>query len=178
MSRKLIELEDYSITDAGETVVTRDFLVKKALSGEPLEGYLAEFHEDIKLYNYRQPDAPIRFWEEGDPEGPPEGSYQWIIPKEYQDLDVYTYVLEKFVEMELEGEEYEERIAYELREMEERGFFPFIRCIIHVLDVFRKNEVVWGVGRGSACASLLFYVIGATKIDPILYEIPIEEFLK
>lgn len=178
MSKKLIELEDYSITDTGETVVTRDFLVKKALSGEPITGYLAEFHEDIKHYNYRTPDAPIQFWEEGDLEGPSEETYQWIIPQEYQDIDVMSYVLEKFVEMGLEGEDYVNRIEYELVEMEKRGYFPFIRCIIYVLDTFRKNAVVWGVGRGSACASLLFYVIGATKVDPIEYEIPIEEFLK
>ena len=178
MSKKLIELEDYSITDAGETVVTRDFLVKKALSGEPITRYLAEFHEDIERFNYRSPDTPIQFWEEGELEGPSEETYRWIIPQEYQDIDLWEYVLEKFMEMGIEGEEYEERIAYELSEMEKRGFFPFIRCIIYVLDVFRKNEVVWGVGRGSACASLVFYVIGATKVDPIEYEIPIEEFLK
>ena len=178
MSQKLIELEDYSITDTGDTVVTRDFLVKKALSGEPLEGYLAEFHEDIKRYNYRNPDSPIPFWEEGELEGPSEESYEWTIPQEYQELNVWDYVLEKYMEFGFEDDAYENRIAYELSEMEKRGFFPFIRCIIYVLDTFRANGVVWGVGRGSACASLLFYVIGATKVDPIEYEIPIEEFLK
>ena len=178
MSRKLIELEDYSITDAGETIVTHDFLVKKALSGEPLTGYLAEIHDDIKRYNKRNQETPISFWEEGDPEGPPAQSYQWIIPQEYQDIDVMAYVIEKMEERGLDAEEYTDRIAYELAEMERRGYFPFIRCIIYVVDMFRKHGVVWGVGRGSSCASLLFYVIGVNKVDPIQYDIPIEEFLK
>ena len=178
MSRKHIILEDYSITDAGETVVTHDFLVKKALSGEPLTGYLAEVHEDIKRYNKRNQDAQIQFWEEGDPEGPPAESYRWVIPQEYQDIDVIDYVLEKMEERGLDGEEYITRIDYELREMSKRGYWPFIRCIIYVVDTFRKNGVVWGVGRGSSCASLVFYVIGVNKVDPIEYDIPIEEFLK
>lgn len=178
MSTKLIELEDYSITDAGETVVTHDFLVKQALSGEPFDGYLAEAHADIERYNKRCPETPIQFWEEGEVEGPAATCYQWIIPKEYQKLDVRSYVLEKFMEKGLEGEEYEDRIVYELAEMEQRGYFPFIQCIIYVIDTFRKNGVVWGVGRGSSCASLLFYVIDVNRVDPIEYEIPIKEFLK
>ena len=178
MSRKLIELEDYSITDAGETVVTHEFLVKKALSGEPFDEYLAEFHADINRYNHRCPDHPIQFWEEGEIEGPPDESYQWVIPQEYQDIVVWEYVLEKFMEFDFQDDVYEERIAYELAEMDRRGYFPFIRCIIYVLDTFRENGVVWGVGRGSSCASLLFYVIGANRVDPIEHDIPIEEFLK
>ena len=178
MSRKLIELEDYSITDDGETVVTYDFLVKKALSGEPFFQYLAEFHQDIQRFNQRSPETPIQFWQEGNPEGPPEDSYQWVIPKKYQELDVEEYVIQKMEERGLDDEVYVDRIVYELSEMKRRGHFPFIQCIIHVLDTFHRNGVVWGVGRGSSCASLLYYVIGVNKVDPIEYDIPIKEFLK
>jgi len=178
VSRKLIELEDYSITDKGETVVSYEFLVKRALSGEPFTAYLAQFHQDILRFNRRSPDSPIKVWEEGEPEDPPEDSYDWIIPERYQRLDVERYVVSKMDKKGLNSEPYVDRIAYELAEMERRGYFPFVRCVIYVLDVLRKNGVVWGIGRGSSCASLLFYVIGANKVDPIEYEIPIEEFLK
>ncbi len=178
MSRKLIELEDYSITDSGQTVVTHDFLVKKALSGEPFFEYLAERSEDIIRFNKRSPETQIQFYEEGEPEDPPPESYEWVIPQKYQDLDVEEYVIEKMEEKGLTEDAYVDRIVYELREMKKRGYFPFIQCIVYVLDTLRRNGVVWGVGRGSACASLLFYAIGATKVDPIEYDIPIQEFLK
>jgi DNA polymerase III alpha subunit len=34
------------------------------------------------------------------------------------------------------------------------------------------------VGRGSSVASYVLFLIGVHKIDPIKYELPIEEFFK
>jgi DNA polymerase-3 subunit alpha len=42
----------------------------------------------------------------------------------------------------------------------------------------RKNNIVWGVGRGSSVASFVLYKIGIHRINSIEYDLPIEEFFK
>jgi len=42
----------------------------------------------------------------------------------------------------------------------------------------RKNNLVWGVGRGSSVSSYLLYLIGVHKVDSYKYRLDIKEFLK
>jgi DNA polymerase III alpha subunit len=48
----------------------------------------------------------------------------------------------------------------------------------YLVDTLRKNNVVWGVGRGSSVASYILYLIGVHKVDSIKYNLDINEFLK
>ena len=47
-----------------------------------------------------------------------------------------------------------------------------------MVDIMRKNNVVWGVGRGLSVASYVLYLIGVHKIDSLYYDLDIEEFLR
>ena len=69
-------------------------------------------------------------------------------------------------------------LALRILEMEKRDMFPFVRCMLYVRDKFRQNNVVWGVGRGSSCACLIFYLLDINRVDPVKYDIPMEEFFK
>jgi DNA polymerase III alpha subunit len=42
----------------------------------------------------------------------------------------------------------------------------------------RKENIVWGVGRGSSVASYVLYLIGVHKIDSLYYNLDVEEFLR
>ena len=42
----------------------------------------------------------------------------------------------------------------------------------------RKNNIVWGVGRGSSVASFVLFLIGVHKINSLYYDISIDEFLR
>ena len=48
----------------------------------------------------------------------------------------------------------------------------------YLVDTMRKNNIVWGVGRGSSVASYVLYLIGIHRIDSIKYNLDINEFLK
>jgi DNA polymerase III alpha subunit len=48
----------------------------------------------------------------------------------------------------------------------------------YIVDTLRKNQIVWGVGRGSSVASYALYLIGVHKIDSVKYDLPIGEFFK
>jgi DNA polymerase III alpha subunit len=54
----------------------------------------------------------------------------------------------------------------------------FVRCLLYVTHRFKEDGVLWGVGRGSSCASLIMYLLGINKVDPVKYNIPAEEFFK
>jgi DNA polymerase III alpha subunit len=97
----------------------------------------------------------------------------WRMPKEYKDLDIAEYVLG------LCKEEHElQRVGEELILYQERDLFDLLRYLKYLVDTLRKNNIVWGVGRGSSVASYVLFLIGVHKIDAIYYNLNIDEFLK
>ena len=61
---------------------------------------------------------------------------------------------------------------------EERGLYPLLKHLLFLVDHFRKNNIVWGVGRGSSVASFVLYLIGIHKVNPLKYDLDIKDFLK
>jgi DNA polymerase III alpha subunit len=97
----------------------------------------------------------------------------WRMPKEYKDLDIAAYVLG------LCKEEHElQRVGEELILYQERNLFDLLRYLKYLVDTLRKNNVVWGVGRGSSVASYVLFLIGVHRIDSLYYNLDIDEFLK
>ena len=97
----------------------------------------------------------------------------WRMPLEYQELDIAEYVLG------LCQQEHElQRVGQELLLYQERNLFDLLRYLKYLVDILRKNNVVWGVGRGSSVASYVLFLIGVHKIDSLYYNLDIDEFLK
>lgn len=177
MSKKLLSLSDRSITDTGEVVFSYDALLKLARDGVDVSDFIADNDELVEKYN-KYSQSKLSIFEEGDIELINEDLYNWNTPEEYTILDIDIYCATKLADFNLTSGEYIDRLSYELDEMQKRNMTPLIKHLIYLIDHFRKNEVVWGVGRGSSCASLVLYLIGLNAIDPIKYEIPIDEFLR
>ena len=98
---------------------------------------------------------------------------RWHMPDEYKELDIAAYILG------LCKEDYElQRVGQELLLYQERDLFNLLRYLKYLVDTLRKNNIVWGVGRGSSVASYVLFLIGVHKIDSIFYSLDIEEFLK
>ena len=68
------------------------------------------------------------------------------------------------------------RIQAEFDEIERRGMTQFMKTIIYVLDTFRKQDIVWGVGRGSSCACYILFILGLHVVDCVKLDVPMEEF--
>jgi len=179
MTTKIIDLDNRIVMDTGEVAFRYPYLERKARSGEDFHGFLALPSTEISLYNRRNPDDKITILDDdGKWIGPPNESYDWLIPKKYQNLDLVELSVQKMTELGLTDGVYQQRLGYELDEMHRRGMFPFIRCVVYVVDKFKEKGIVWGVGRGSSCASLVLFVLGINRVDPVKYDIPIKEFLK
>ncbi len=95
------------------------------------------------------------------------------MPPEYQYLDVVEYLIGRCTN-DIERK----RVADELEEFHKRNEINVLKVMIYIVDQFRKNNVVWGVGRGSSVSCFCLYLIGINKINPLKYDISYTEFFK
>ena len=72
---------------------------------------------------------------------------------------------------------YYNRVKLELDVLRDLGFVDYILLNWDVLNFCHENNIPTGPGRGSAAGSLVLYLIGVTKIDPIKYELFFERFV-
>jgi DNA polymerase III alpha subunit len=56
--------------------------------------------------------------------------------------------------------------------------FVLLQYLKYLVDTMRKNNIIWGVGRGSSVASYVLYLIGIHRINSLYYDLSIDEFLK
>ena len=98
---------------------------------------------------------------------------KWHMPKEYYDLDIAKWVLDQ-----CNNEAELQRAGDELIKFQERNMFVLLQYLKYLVDTMRKNNIVWGVGRGSSVASFVLFLIGIHRINSLYYELSIDEFLK
>lgn len=102
-----------------------------------------------------------------------ENQNNWHMPETYKQLDIAQWLLNQCKEdFELQ------RVGHELLMYQERNLFDLLRYLKYLVDTLRKNNIVWGVGRGSSVASYVLYLIGVHKINSIYYDLSIEDFLR
>ena len=97
----------------------------------------------------------------------------WSMPKSYKDMDIAQWVLDR-----CETQHELQRVGEELLLYQERNLFPLLKQLKYIVDTWRANNIVWGVGRGSSVASYVLYLIGVHRINSIYYELDITEFLR
>ena len=159
-------LEDRILRWDGKSIVDADQIEELLLSGlKPSDLLTTEITEDIELFNMMSDDK-LELFEEKQL----EFDRTWLIPDKYKNIDLIEYFA-PFLTPENEN-----RIVEELEMVEKMQVANEIKCIIYVIDTFKDNQIVWGVGRGSSCASYLLFLIGVHCVDPIKYNIPMTEF--
>mgnify|MGYP005839994919 CR=1 FL=1 len=179
MSTTLIDLNNRIVTDEGEIIAKPSLCLERILSGKTFKEYRCVNDKDVEVYNKRNPIDPIKIWkDDGNLSGPPKEAFEWTYPKRYDKIDILKRAISWLQNKNLLSDQYIERLEQEYLEIEKREMESFIRCLLYITDEFRKHDIVWGVGRGSSCASLMLYALGINKIDPIKYDIPMEEFFK
>jgi DNA polymerase-3 subunit alpha len=72
---------------------------------------------------------------------------------------------------------YINRAKYELETLKELGFIDYILLVWDVIHFCKTNDIPTGLGRGSAAGSLILYLIGVTRIDPVKYDLYFERFI-
>lgn len=107
-----------------------------------------------------------------------EYNKEFTIPEKYKNIDVESFVRGLIPDVAKDNAEVSARVDMELSLFKAKNLYPILQLMIYIIDVMRKNNLVWGVGRGSSVASYVLYLIGVHKIDSIKYGLDIKEFLK
>jgi len=97
----------------------------------------------------------------------------WHMPQKYYQINVLEWLLDKCHNNE---ERLKVKTEYDL--FEKKQFIRVLQFLIYFVDTLRANNIVWGVGRGSSVASFCLFLIGVHKINPMLYNLDITEFLR
>jgi len=97
----------------------------------------------------------------------------WFMSDEYKDLDIAQWVLDQ-----CQTQEELQRVGEELLLYQERNLFSLLKQLKYIVDTWRTNNIVWGVGRGSSVASYVLYLIGVHRINSLHYDLDIQEFLR
>ena len=89
----------------------------------------------------------------------------------------YKGVLDKEIDKKENAQVYYDRVKTELSLFQELGFIDYVLLNWDILNFCHENKIPTGPGRGSAAGSLVLYLIGVTKVDPIEYELYFERFV-
>jgi DNA polymerase III subunit alpha len=73
--------------------------------------------------------------------------------------------------------EYQERLDYELKMIEQMGFSTYFLVVWDYIKFARDQSIPVGPGRGSAAGSLVAYTMRITNIDPVHHGLLFERFL-
>ena len=99
--------------------------------------------------------------------------HSWLMPLEYKEYSVASYLLGLCTTAEETA-----RVELELKLFEEHNMMDLLRFLKYMVDKFRENTILWGVGRGSSVASYCLYLLGVHKINSLKYDLDIKEFLR
>ena len=72
---------------------------------------------------------------------------------------------------------YLDRLSSELNTLKSLGFIDYILLNWDIINYCHTASIPTGPGRGSAAGSLVLFLIGVTKVDPIKYELFFERFV-
>ena len=101
-------------------------------------------------------------------------------------LPIYDNSNERLFDICLEGlkklnldknKTYTERFKKEFLAIKNGGLSSYILLLKEIIDFAKDEEIPVGPGRGSAGASLIFYILGLTRVDPIQWNFPFERFI-
>ena len=98
----------------------------------------------------------------------------WFMPDEYKTLDIEAWIWQQCPPWDPNHTRVEEElVAYKARNM-----LDLLRWLKYFVDTCSKENIVWGVGRGSSVASYVLFLIGVHSIDSIKYNLDWQEFLR
>jgi len=97
----------------------------------------------------------------------------WFMTEEYKNFEIVGFLLDQ-----TKNEEEYQRVVTELELFYQYNMIDLLKYVKYLVDTMRKNNIVWGVGRGSSVASYCLYLLGIHKINSLKFNLDIKEFLK
>lgn len=167
----MIELDNKIILDSGKVLVTEEKMASLIVEGKPVpEHYKVLPSHDAEVYKMLYRTDLSLSDEDFEP-------LHVKITQTESDIDqLYSLLLQsdRFNETEIEID----RIEHEMDFFISNNLVPFILKLNGLIERFKNDNVVWGVGRGSSCASYTLYLLEIHDIDSLRFDINFREFSK
>jgi DNA polymerase III alpha subunit len=97
----------------------------------------------------------------------------WFTPASHSDINVLEWLVSR-----CDGDAEVHRVAEEWVLFEAKKMEPVLRFLIYMVEHFRENKILWGVGRGSSVSSYCLFLIGVHRINSLKFDLDYREFLK
>lgn len=85
--------------------------------------------------------------------------------------------LNEIIQTKKDPFKYTQQLDKELQVIDKLGFSGYFLIVKDYIEWARNNDIAVGPGRGSAAGSLVSYLLGISKPDPIKYKLMFERFL-
>lgn len=155
-----------------ESLLT-DLVLGKFLDG----GFVRELTPEIKQFNSFVPKTDqLTIKTSCD-----ELDLSWKLPKEYKDLNLEKYLIDKLTGYSFSTEDHNTRLfrlSNELNLYKKLNLISVLHIMIYIVSTLEKNNIPWGVGRGSCVTSYVLHLIGVHDVDSVTYDLDINEFLR
>lgn len=108
---------------------------------------------------------------------------EWNIPDEYKSLDIENYIMQKLEDEIIDMSDDEctcriKRVMYEIQLFKQFDFMDVLKMLTYVINTLIENDVIYGVGRGSAVSSYVLYLLEIHDVDSVKYELDVRDFLR
>jgi DNA polymerase III alpha subunit len=179
LSNKYTELHDRVLWFDGDCSMTKDQIERYFLNGNfNLDKvHIEEIDEEVIKFNKLTGNhLGIKNYSNNTP-------IEWNIPEQYNKIDVFSYMAPLVKKYVTKNPQYDkndivQRVVTELESFAKLNMLGMIKVIIYLIDTLKKENLVWGVGRGSSCASFVLFLLELHKVDCIKYDVPLEEFFR
>ena len=171
-----LQVQDYLLWDDGSISVDPDKIIDYLFRiKDPSKLFVTSINQDIKDYN-QVTDKKLSVKTKSVQEFPP----QWNIPDKYINLNMDEYQISLAELIDPNDKLYQqriERLSKEIWMFNQLNLDIVLKTLVFIIDTMIEKNVVWGVGRGSSCSSYLLFLMGLHCVDPVLYDIDINDFL-
>jgi len=179
-----IDLQNRTRDKFGNITLKPDSGCELLLHGKDITSFMFNDDPEVHLYNkyikilsgLDDDDTPLSIYKEPTvtiEEFDSEIQKNWLTPEPFTSANIEELLLELCKTDEERDRVKDEMILFRHYELEQ-----MLRCLLWLVSIMRKNGIVWGVGRGSSCASYCLYLLGIHRVNSLRYNLNFREFLK
>lgn len=167
----MLETSQRKLFNNGISLVTYERALKELLEHGSLPSHMRVGPSpDTKQYELRYGEKIT--YEGGDTNVSPSYGYT---EQEHKDLISFLFDTKRDDTNDIE---HSTRLEHELDFFIESGSMDLLCSISGLIHKFKQENVVWGTGRGSSCASYVLYLLEVHDVNPLTFDIDFREFSK
>ncbi|AFO51720.1 DNA polymerase III DnaE [Candidatus Mycoplasma haematolamae str. Purdue] len=94
-------------------------------------------------------------------------------------LTICKQELRNYLEVnpQLDRKSYLERFKEEIELFDSKAYWDYLSIFCELIRYIRQEKILTSAGRGSACSSLIVFLLGITLVDPLKYGLLLQRFL-